>query len=204
MRLAKLIAGGLLVAVAIAVVSGSRSDGAKSSAPAVRDIHALYAFPPEDTRRLVGFAENVFLGTVVRAAGEQRIDTSSPDAESFVPMTTYVVRVDRNLKGKLAGEVTVAQAGGTDPVDGAQLRVDGDPPMTVGQPYLLITRFDQARGWHTIVAPRWANLPITADTLASLVTRYRDAVRSEIRFDLRQVTADPPEPPPTSQGVDGP
>jgi hypothetical protein len=161
--------------------------------PGVRDIEALHAFPPADASRLVGFADHVFLGTVIAETGTAPIDTSSPDPASFVPRTTFRVRVETNLKGRLAGEVTVAQAGGVDPVDGAQLRVDGDPPLVPGTSYLLLTRRDAAHGLHNVVAPGWGDLPaVTAPVRAALLARYRSVVRRQILFDLEAVTRRPP------------
>ncbi|HWM08597.1 MAG TPA: hypothetical protein VNO82_04610 [Solirubrobacteraceae bacterium] len=146
-------------------------------APGVRFVEGLHAFPPADTSRLVAFADDVFLGTVTAAAGAAPIDTSSPEPEAFVPRTTYRVRVEAAVKGRLRGRVTVAQAGGLDPADGAQLRVNGDPPLQPGTTYLFLTRRDAPRGVHGIVAPGWGDLPAPTEAVrAALLARYRSVV----------------------------
>jgi hypothetical protein len=145
--------------------------------PGVRLVEGLHAFPPADTSRLVTFADDVFLGTVTAVAGPAPVDTSSPDPQAFVPRTTFRVRVRAAVKGRLRGRVTVAQAGGLDPVDGAQLRVNGDPPLRPGASYLFVTRRDSTRGLHGIVAPGWGDVPAATEaTRAALLARYRSIV----------------------------
>lgn len=131
----------------------------------------------------------------MRQVGTYRIDTSSPDTSSFIPTTQFSVRVDSVLKGRLSGEVVVSQVGGTDPDDGALLRVAGDEMLSPGEQYLLLTRREVERGWNSVAAPRFGNLSVTSDTARdSLVERYRAAVRDQIPFDLEAVTANPPGP----------
>lgn len=183
----------MLVATVIALILSTNSGSGDSRA--VRDIDALYIFPPDDTRRLVGFADDVFLGTVLRQVSTYRIDTSSPDPSSFIPTTQFSVRVDSVLKGRLSGEVVVSQVGGKDPDDGALLRVTGDEMLNPGEQYLLLTRRELEPGWNSIAAPRFGNLSVTSDAARdSLVERYRAAIRDQIAFDLEVVTANPPGP----------
>ena len=145
--------------------------------PGVRLVEGLHAFPPADTSRLVTFADDVFLGTVTAVEGTAPIDTSSPDPQAFVPRTTFRVRVRSTVKARLRGRVTVAQAGGLDPADGAQLRVNDDPPLEPGESYLFLTRRDATRGLHSIVAPRWGDVPApTEATRADLLARYRSVL----------------------------
>lgn len=105
-------------------------------------LHANQAIDTSDDRRLVGFADDVFVGEVLARTGQT--------SELAVPETQYSVRVLEVVKGALAGTVTVNQFGGDK--GGRPVRLDGDELLEPGQTYLFATRTRTDRGWHTLVA----------------------------------------------------
>ena len=146
-----------------------------------------YAFDPADKQALVAAADNVFVGRVVRRAGQASVPTSAQTVE--IPQTQSVVRVVRNIKGDLRGTVTINQYGGS--VDtvakrGERRRAEpqttlweGDPLLRPGELVLLATAYNDARDWHTIVAQPFADRRIrSAVEGRRLVGEFTEAKRA--------------------------
>lgn len=146
-----------------------------------------YAFDPADKRQLVSSADNVFVGRVVRRAGQASAPTSARTVE--IPRTQSAVRVVRNIKGDLRGTVTINQYGG--PVDavaerGERRRAEreitlweGDPLLRPGEVVLLATAYNDARDWHTIVAQPFADRRIRSGVEGRrLVREFTEAKRA--------------------------
>jgi hypothetical protein len=72
--------------------------------PIIRTIALSYAFDVTDTRRLVGWADNVFIGKVIRQDGTK--------SRNDIPETQFKVELSDNVKGKLNGTVILNQQGG--------------------------------------------------------------------------------------------
>jgi hypothetical protein len=163
--------------------SGVPRDGGRGPA----NTEVSYAFDPGDKRQLVSSAENVFVGRVVKRAGQASLPTSA--AAVRVPQTQVAVRVVTNIKGYLRGTVTVNQYGGR--VDtvverGGRRRVEpgvdlweGDPLLKSGEVVLLATAYNSARDWHTIVAQPFADQRIRSRATGKrLVREFREARRA--------------------------
>lgn len=142
-----------------------------SEASWVIDIH--------DQREVAGFADAVFVGTVLEQIG-------SADDRSAIPETQFRVSVTESLKGELAAEVTVNQQGGTDPKTGEVLLLEGDPLIEAGETYLFAARYNADLDFYTVV-------PVTGHTVLNdssgrglhsnnAVDGMRDAVANEVPY----------------------
>lgn len=166
---AALIAVGLVLLTALGAIGWVRSQ--------VVHVSTLNTFDVSDKRRLVGFASNVFVGRVGEQVGTEGVPTSKPGYTA--PQTQFSVEVLDNIKGLVAGKVTVNQHGGYR--DGVLVVMEGDHLLVPGQTYLFVTRLNAEHGWYTIVAPAVADVQITdAAHLATVVAEFRDAHRREI------------------------
>lgn len=143
-----------------------------------------HAFDVADKRKLVAFAENVWVGRVAERTGSVSLPTSSPDIE--IAQTQLAVDVLENVKGNLRGTVRVSQYGG--PVDVVVERdgkrtierdfdlMEGDPMLKPGEVVLFATRYNPSRDWHTIVAQPFADRRIRSQTeREQLVREFRQA-----------------------------
>lgn len=155
------------LAVAAALTLTSREDAA---APLI--VHSDNAVDTSDDRRLVGFADNVFVGRVLARAGQTD--------ELSMPETQFRVEVVDTIKGSLAGTVTVNQFGGT--ADGRTVLLEGDPLLEPGRTYLLATRTRADLGWQTVVAGHGRIELRGADHGRQLKARFADARAREIPF----------------------
>lgn len=167
-----------------------------------REIHVFgdYAFNVEDERKLVGFADNVFVGRVVEQLGTNG-QTHSGDTD--LPHTQYSVEVLENVKGNLEGSVTVSQIGGYDPQENAVVLVKNDRLLEPGQTVLFSTRFDESNGWHVITVNGYGDERIESPQERSdLVQEFEKAKQEQI--DPTGGQADPTQEQldPTGGGAD--
>jgi hypothetical protein len=156
-------------------------------------ITADYAFDVSDDRSLVGFADNVFLGRVLKV--EDIVSTSDTSAPPD-PRSTFAVEVSENVKGSLEGTVRVAQDGGCVeyradgdyPEQGiregervrALMLVDGDSLLERGEEYLLLTRYDERHRWHHIETASSGNIRIENEKhREALVRRFERAEKNQ-------------------------
>lgn len=152
---------------------------AASGGPQVRQVDSLPAYDLSDRRDLAGFADDVWFGEVLERLPQQDLNTSGPGA---VPVTRFRVRVTESLKGTLAGEVTVAQDGGTDPESGDLIQMDGAPPLKVGSTYLLATAYWSDGSAHSVVAEGFADLRVDdAEERRSLRASFGQAIANQRR-----------------------
>ncbi len=153
------------------------------SAGGAIDMQVNYVIEPTDERELVGFATHVFVGRVVEKVGSEGAPLSGPGGE-VVPRTQFSVAVQREIKGDLAGEVTVSQTGGYDRAEGRTVRVEGDPLLKPGQRRLFATTYDEREGWYAIAAQPFGDLPIRDEgQREELVRRFESAREAQIPFD---------------------
>ena len=160
----------------------SGEDHDHAAAVEIANVEVDYAFDPKDERKLVGFADNVFFGRVVQRVGTEGLPTSKPG--ETIKQTQFSVEVGENVKGQLAGTVTVNQEGGRDEQAGALELVEGDPLLTPGQEYLFVTRYDEGNDWHTIAAQPYGDVKVKdgADKKA-LKDKFEKAKKEEIPYD---------------------
>lgn len=133
----------------------------------------LYAVDVTDDNKLVGAADNVFIGTVIK-----QTDTKT-DREQ--PQTQFSVEVLENIKGNLKGTVIVNQEGGFETIDGKTylVLIEGDKLLKHNKTYLFATRVSE-NGWNTI-APVYGDLLITNETdRANKIERFKHAHSHEI------------------------
>jgi hypothetical protein len=170
--LGALVAGVLVAGAALAAVRLDRPVG-DTVDEETHHVETLAVTDLSDDRKLVGLAENVFVGTVVREHG-------ATVGEPF-PETQYDVKVVRAVKGSLRGEVVVSQQGGLDE-DGVTVTVDHDAPLEPGRTYLFASRTNTTTGWHTLI-PHYGTLTAdAAGTRTDLVTRFETAERAQVTY----------------------
>jgi hypothetical protein len=124
---------------------------------------------------LVGTAQNVFIGEVVKQKGNKSLDGA--------PETQFTVKIIKNLKGDLEGEVTVNQFGGyTEDENGENVLVkyNGDELLEEGQKYLLATRYLESEDWHTAISTYGTVKINDSKEMNSLIGRITSALKSPI------------------------
>lgn len=132
------------------------------------------AFDPRDTRRLVGFASHVFVGTVRGKAGDKGLPTSDPDVE--IAQQQYKVDVLTTLKGKLDSEVAVNQPEDEQGEESEDLRS--------GETYLFVTRRNSDEDWYTLVAPGFSVVDASSSRRRrEAITKFEQAVNEQIPFE---------------------
>lgn len=164
------------LAVGIGVLAyGFMDDEKERSTP---NAEAVYFFDVKDKRKLVGFAEQVFLGRVVEKVGSESKETTNPG--TVIPQTQFSVDVLKVLKGEISGEIIVNQQGGYDPEDESTVLMEGDPLLKPGNTYLFTTKRDSQKGWLSIVAPGYADIMITSpEQRVDAIREFEEAVRSQ-------------------------
>ncbi|PDO09356.1 MAG: hypothetical protein BLM47_13000 [Candidatus Reconcilbacillus cellulovorans] len=105
--------------------------------------HGEYAFDITDKELLVGWADNVFIGTVLKKEKEIKDDVS--------PLSIYEVKVEENIKGNLYGNIKISHRGGYDNDKKVLFRFEGDDYLKVGAKYLFVSRYDSETSTHRIV-----------------------------------------------------
>ena len=131
-RLPTVMARGLtLPIVAMGLASCSPAGGGQAS----------YGTDFWDDRKLVGFADDEFLGQVI----ENRGFSAGPGGR-YVSEITFRVEVLETLKGSLSGEVTVRQGREFFDVTNKEEFLGEPALLEQRDSYLLATRFSQARG----------------------------------------------------------
>ncbi len=153
--------------------------------------HSAQAFDVSDKRKLVGFADNVFVGRVLEQVGTSSIPTSDPGPG--VPRTQYSVKVLENIEGNLSGTVTVSQEGGyityvpdSGPKEGQRVRelvtFGEDPMLEPGQTYLFVTRYDERRDYYQITTPKFGDISINSEQeRRALVEAFEEAAANQIK-----------------------
>lgn len=142
--------------------------------PVIRTIELSTAFDVSDTRRLVGWADNVFIGKVIGQDG-----TISRDG---IPETQFKVEISDNIKGEFNGTVIVNQQGG---YKGNELiLIENDQLLQEGQSYLFVTRHLKEENWNTLV-PVYGDILITnQEAKKELIEKYTIAYKNEIPFNM--------------------
>ncbi|WP_400242667.1 hypothetical protein AB3U99_16660 [Niallia sp. JL1B1071] len=144
--------------------------------PVIRTLEYSHAFDVSDARRLVGWADNVFIGKVIEQVG-----TKSKDV---IPETQFKVEVTQNIKGDFNGTVIVNQQGGYKEKE--LILVENDQLLEDGQSYLFVTKHLIEENWNTLV-PVYGDIKINNDEEKQKITeKYEQAYKEEIPFKYNQ------------------
>ncbi|MBT2641358.1 hypothetical protein J7I80_03825 [Bacillus sp. ISL-41] len=163
--------------LAAIIALGIAGPGLLSNQPPVnhviQTVQTSHAFDVTDPQRLVGWADNVFIGKVIKMSGTSE--------ERGMLETQFKVEVAESIKGELQGEVTVNQQGG---YDGKKLiLVENDQLLKEGESYLFISRKNEEHDFHTVV-PVYGDILINSEAhKEELLTKYEKAYQEEIPFE---------------------
>lgn len=158
-----LVAGmSVLLVLAIHVLSPGR----------INYLSYQYAVDVMNDQKLVGWANNVFVGKVISQTGTKKLGS--------MPETQFSVEVLSSIKGNLTGTITVNQQGGKE--DNELILFENDKMLEVGKTYLFITRLNKEEDWHTLV-PCYGDILVTGEAQKeSLMDRFTRASSAEIPF----------------------
>jgi len=118
-----------------------------------------------DRRKLVGFADHVYIGRVQKRAGRWNDMPADKRKGNNTGWPLYSVRVGEPIKGRLEPVVTVVvyQAG---------------PEFQVGKEYMFATNSHSTQNWQ--VAFSGVDYPSVDGNRAALTDEYRQAYKSQI------------------------
>jgi hypothetical protein len=163
----------------------------ESPPPGVTEGRVQYDYDVYDERRLIGVAENVFLGRVLSKIGEKPVKTSIPN-DPGRPFAQFHVRVLEPIKAsgprplKPGDGAVVAQEGGHERgrpyvlVGEACGKEQQDEPLEAGREYLFATYWDGGPGWHVLTAQPAGNRPVEKARREGLLARYREAAVTQV------------------------
>ncbi len=148
-----------------------RADAGQPDDERVETLKVDYRVPSTAPKDVARASDNVFVGKVERAVGQEMVGNTSPrPGNRGKPLTQFAVTVVEPLKsgGAQPAEegtsLTVGQYGGER--DGKTYRIVGiiahgaydDRPLEPGKEYLFSTLFSEARGYQDITAQPHGNV----------------------------------------------
>lgn len=167
----------LFAVLALIMVLGAGAvllrDAAPKEAQTV-NVEVSYVTDFRDARRLVGFADNVFIGRVISQDKTHiRVD---------LPQTLFNVDVVHNIKGSLPSSVLVNQQGGFNADENTMVLLENDPLLEPGKTYLFATKVDGDGAWHTAV-PVYGNAKIKDEKEhKTLIDKLEKAKKEQIQY----------------------
>ncbi|WNF21139.1 hypothetical protein [Mesobacillus jeotgali] len=166
-------APGLAAIIALGIAGPGLLSNQPPENPVIQTVQTSHAFDVTDPKRLVGWADNVFIGKVEGQSGTY-------DEDGMVE-TQFQVQVSENIKGELHGGITVNQQGG---YEGKNLiLMENDQLLKEGESYLFISRKNEEKNWHTVV-PVYGDILIKSEEhKAELLNKYYQAYQEEIPFE---------------------
>lgn len=166
-------APGLAAIIALGIAGPGLLSNHPPENPVIQTVQTSYAFDVTDPKRLVGWADNVFIGKVEGQSGTY-------DEDGMVE-TQFQVKVSENIKGELHGGITVNQQGG---YEGKYLiLVENDQLLKEGESYLFISRKNEEKDWHTVV-PVYGDILINNEAhKEELLNKYNHAYQEEIPYE---------------------
>jgi hypothetical protein len=166
-------APGLAAIIALGIAGPGLLSNQPPENPVIQTVQTSHAFDVTDPQRLVGWADNVFIGKVIKMSGTSE--------ERGMLETQFKVEVAESIKGELQGEVTVNQQGG---YEGKKLiLVENDKLLKEGESYLFISRKNEEHDFHTVV-PVYGDILINSEAhKEELLTKYEMAYQEEIPFE---------------------
>lgn len=142
--------------------------------PIIKTIDTDYAIDVSEPRKVVGFADNVFVGKVIKQVGARN---------NYYPETQFEVEVLNIIKGEINGLIRVNQAGGYE--KDYLFLMEGDKLIEEGKTYLFATRYLKEEQWHTLI-PVGGDIPINNESeKLVLIKEYTKAYNEEIPFKLQ-------------------
>ncbi|MBT2662634.1 hypothetical protein [Bacillus sp. ISL-45] len=172
-KLLAFAAPGLAAIIALGIAGPGLLSDQPPENPVIQTVQTSHAFDVTDPQRLVGWADNVFVGKVTKMSGTSE--------ERGMLETQFKVEVAETIKGELQGEVTVSQQGG---YEGKNLiLVENDQLLKEGESYLFISRKNEEHDWHTVV-PVYGDILINGEEhQEELITKYEKAYQEQIPFE---------------------
>jgi hypothetical protein len=172
-KLLAFAAPGLAAIIALGIAGPGLLSNQPPENPVIQTVQTSHAFDVTDPQRLVGWADNVFIGKVIKMSGTSE--------ERGMLETQFKVEVAESIKGELQGEVTVNQQGG---YEGKKLiLVENDQMLKEGESYLFISRKNEEHDFHTVV-PVYGDILINSEAhKEELLTKYEKAYQEEIPFE---------------------
>ncbi|MBT2638226.1 hypothetical protein [Bacillus sp. ISL-39] len=172
-KLLAFAAPGLAAIIALGIAGPGLLSDQPPENPVIQTVQTSHAFDVTDPQRLVGWADNVFVGKVTKMSGTSE--------ERGMLETQFKVEVAETIKGELQGEVTVSQQGG---YEGKNLiLVENDQLLKEGESYLFISRKNEEHDWHTVV-PVYGDILINGEAhQEELITKYEKAYQEQIPFE---------------------
>ncbi|MBV9787095.1 MAG: hypothetical protein JOZ51_02900 [Chloroflexi bacterium] len=163
-------------ALALALVLGGTTLAQRYAAqPRTIHVDVSHVSDFSDTRKLAGFADNVFIGRVLEKTG-----THSPDG--VLPETLFKVDVIRSLKGSLSGTVAVNQQGGFSAEENAMILIEEDKLLETGKVYMFATRTGGDGAWQTLV-PEFGDLHMgNGVQQVDVVQKFEKAVKEQVKY----------------------
>ncbi|MDF2607445.1 MAG: hypothetical protein K0S34_1641 [Bacillales bacterium] len=131
-----------------------------------------------DRRYLVGEADNVFIGKVVRNLGYQVIND--------LPETQYEVRVSKRIKGEILGTAIVNQLGGVKLIYNfvpERTSVVGQRDIEIGKTYLFVTHYSWPRNCYTIITGAGLYEITNKEEKDKLIKAFKNAYRNQLRHN---------------------
>jgi hypothetical protein len=136
--------------------------------------------PYIDDEKLVDFADNVFVGRVVKRVGYEPPSENAPP----LPQTLFAVKVEKNIKGSLSGTVMVAQDGGCDPRYGRIVLVNNDNLLQPDQEVVFSTRKQSPDGPHLIIGSNYGDIRVgTEEREAEVIAKLKNDKKDLAPFD---------------------
>lgn len=152
-----------------------------------------------EPRKLVGYADAVFVGRVIEQVNEDESHTPFPQTQFRVEVVDSIKSVkkldsksiesDKTKPAKLPDVVMVDQYGAhirDNTGKRTLLLMDEQPLLIPGQTYLLVTSFDAEQNWYHVL-PEGAVSIDSADKRKAILEKFKKAKNEEIFFTLKDV-----------------
>lgn len=139
--------------------------------------HTTSAVDLSDRKKLVGWADNVFVGKIQSKIGTKKILENLPE-------TQFSVDVIKNIKGNLDEEVVVNQQGGYDKETNKTYTLHNDKFLQEGKVYLFVTKYNKEYGFHTVVPVKGHLVANDKQQRQNLINQFVQAKKNQIDFEI--------------------
>jgi hypothetical protein len=132
---------------------------------------AEQAFDVTNKELLVGWADDVFVGTVELKEKESKDEVG--------PYTVYKVKVEETIKGSLKGSVAISQRIGYDNNKKALFKFEGDDYLVANKKYLFVSKYDAKTKTHRIVPVHGDIVLDTSEKESKVKQEFKEAKKNE-------------------------